>query len=431
RYCYFPALSQGAFEPGFRGESSGSDVGLVGGPRRRTRGKGSGISFYVLPLRSWMKGQWLLQKQILARYRELGIVGQLPGFQGNVPVGLKAVLSDANITAAGATGWMDSVDPAYAEVAGEWMRTLVEDFGTDHWYQLDGYFNGGTAPWLSGPREHAAPAGSEDEVPVDPSWFERGAAAFRGLNSTDPAAVWSFQGFAFEYWKDPRQASYLKGFVSAVPAGRFSIVDMDYGSGEWQKFSDWWNGTAPFFGAQFIWTALHNFGGTDGLKGDLRKVNAMPFAALEAGGNVWGTGFTGEGIDQNPAFYDFLLEQHWRSGPVPDVPGALAARALRRYASTGGDGAGLAAAAEAWVLLGASMYADDVSVQDLTGVAHLPPRSGAQDFGADRRTPSREMCLTFQAWSKLVGAAPALDAAREPFRCSIPIPMFKGKLGHT
>ncbi|CAK0830816.1 unnamed protein product, partial [Prorocentrum cordatum] len=390
---------------------------------------GSGIAG-PLP-RSWMKGQWLLQKQILARYRELGIVGQLPGFQGNVPVGLKAVLSDANITAAGATGWMDSVDPAYAEVAGEWMRTLVEDFGTDHWYQLDGYFNGGTAPWLSGPREHAAPAGSEDEVPVDPSWFERGAAAFRGLNSTDPAAVWSFQGFAFEYWKDPRQASYLKGFVSAVPAGRFSIVDMDYGSGEWQKFSDWWNGTAPFFGAQFIWTALHNFGGTDGLKGDLRKVNAMPFAALEAGGNVWGTGFTGEGIDQNPAFYDFLLEQHWRSGPVPDVPGALAARALRRYASTGGDGAGLAAAAEAWVLLGASMYADDVSVQDLTGVAHLPPRSGAQDFGADRRTPSREMCLTFQAWSKLVGAAPALDAAREPFRCSIPIPMFKGKLGHT
>ena len=34
--------------------------------------------------RSWMKGQWALQKRILGRCRELGIVGQLPAFQGNV-----------------------------------------------------------------------------------------------------------------------------------------------------------------------------------------------------------------------------------------------------------------------------------------------------------------------------------------------------------
>ena len=29
------------------------------------------------------------------------------------------------------------------------MKELIADFGTDHWYQLDGYFNGGTAPWLA------------------------------------------------------------------------------------------------------------------------------------------------------------------------------------------------------------------------------------------------------------------------------------------
>jgi hypothetical protein len=49
---------------------------------------------------------------------------------------------------AGATGWMNSVDPLYAKIADVWMETIVEDFGTDHWYQLDGYFNGGTAPWM-------------------------------------------------------------------------------------------------------------------------------------------------------------------------------------------------------------------------------------------------------------------------------------------
>ena len=60
----------------------------------------------------WMRAQWALQKQILQRYRALGIVGQLPAFQGNVPVGLKAIKHDANITAQGSTGWLDALDPA-------------------------------------------------------------------------------------------------------------------------------------------------------------------------------------------------------------------------------------------------------------------------------------------------------------------------------
>ncbi len=34
------------------------------------------------------------------------------------------------------------------------------------------------------------------------------------------------------------------------------------GAGEWQKWND-----ASFFGAPFIWTTLHDFGGTDGMKG--------------------------------------------------------------------------------------------------------------------------------------------------------------------
>ena len=45
-----------------------------------------------------------MQKQILARERELGIIGQLPAFQGNVPIALKEIHSDANITQQGDTG---------------------------------------------------------------------------------------------------------------------------------------------------------------------------------------------------------------------------------------------------------------------------------------------------------------------------------------
>ena len=82
-----------------------------------------------------MKQQHALQKQIVARYKQLGITGQLPAFQGNVPVGLKALKKDANMTARGSTGWLDAMDPLYAEIADAWMERLVADFGTQHWCQ--------------------------------------------------------------------------------------------------------------------------------------------------------------------------------------------------------------------------------------------------------------------------------------------------------
>ena len=111
--------------------------------------------------RSWMRAQHALQVQILGRARSLAISSQLPGFQGNVPIQLKAILSDANITQQGDTGWMYSVDPAFGRIADMWMQQLLGDFGRDgdqpgsnglQWYQLDGYFNGGTAPWLDARR---------------------------------------------------------------------------------------------------------------------------------------------------------------------------------------------------------------------------------------------------------------------------------------
>lgn len=178
---------------------------------------GSGIAG-PLPM-SWMKQQYDLQKDfILPRLRSLGIIGQLPGFQGNVPIQLKGIYQDANITEAGATGWMDSLDPLYSKIAKLWMETFVEHFGTDHWYQLDGYFNGGTAPWLTNP-DTATEANDDpslsslsqsvvapDGIPHDETWYQRGLQAYRGLVSTDPQGVWSFQGFSFVGWDTPEQA---------------------------------------------------------------------------------------------------------------------------------------------------------------------------------------------------------------------------------
>ena len=74
----------------------------------------------------------------------------------------------------------------------------------------------------------------------------------------------------------------------------------------------------------------------------------------------------------------------------------------------------------AWKLLVGSAYAQDLSVQDNTGIPHLPG-SQAWSFAADRHTPSATMCDIFSAWAPLRRAAKAVRAANggtliEPFR---------------
>ena len=144
-----------------------------------------------------MQRQHAIQRDvILPRARALGIVGQLPGFQGNAPIALKARLADDNMTDNGlGTAWIDALDPVFGEIADAWMAQLVQDFGTDHWYQLDGYFNGDTAPWRRRRlREADQERAAKVAPPADPTWTARGRAVYTALNRTDPDAIWSYQG---------------------------------------------------------------------------------------------------------------------------------------------------------------------------------------------------------------------------------------------
>jgi alpha-N-acetylglucosaminidase len=369
--------------------------------------------------RSFMKNQWELQRKILPRTRSLGMVGQLPGYQGNAPISLKKKLQDKNMTDNHqGTAWLDSLDPVFLEIADVWMKTMIEDFGTDHWYQLDGYFNGGTAPWLDVDITEQAPAAESKGAPPprDENWYKRGVKAWQGLSRTDPDAIWSFQGWAFNGWHTTQQHSALRGFIEAAPPGRISIIDMFYdGRGEWR---DWIFNDVALFGAKFIWTSLHDFGGSDSLRGNLSRVNDIPFAALEAEEttNVWGTGFTPEGIDQNPAYYEFLIEQNWRSARVPDITKHLVQRAQKRYALSQSN----ADLNKAWTLLAGSSYTLDQWGMDSDGVGKLPGTNynnyAWKHNSAMPPTPTDKMCSVWSAWGYLLAGASSVDSKLETFR---------------
>jgi alpha-N-acetylglucosaminidase len=64
-----------------------------------SRGQNSHGNGIAGPLpRSFMKGQWNLQRQILARYRELGIAGHQPAFGGYSPWALAVKQNDKKAT---------------------------------------------------------------------------------------------------------------------------------------------------------------------------------------------------------------------------------------------------------------------------------------------------------------------------------------------
>jgi len=480
-----------------------------------------------LPL-SWIKSQWDLQIQILQRTRSLGIMNELPGFQGNVPWAIAALQKDSNITQLGDTGFMCSTDPLFAKIADAWMQTLCADFGcVESLYQMDSYFSGSVAPWMtqgigapgsesfkavaasrnqdhlvngqkstvlmpdepiapeilealpactwsplqtgaylagcdatncqSYPTVAAAQAACDADVtcggitsqpggngpweiregnqpssspsgensyyitninacrppppPIvpDPLWLVRGTAGYQGLNRTDPDAVWFYQGWAIIDWSTNVQGSYFRGFVDAVPPGKFIITDMSVdGTGEWMKWND-----ASFFGAPFIWTTLHDFGGTDGMKGNLAEINNIPFTGLPPNVNttVLGTGYTPEGLLQNPVYYEFMGEANFRTAPVSDITNHIVVRAHRRYGLTTVK----PEIVTAWSLLVNSTYAQDLSVQDSTGVPHFP--GSASQFNGDRFTPTPRLCLTWQAWGQMLAATSYIDATTSaPFR---------------
>ena len=95
------------------------------------------------------------------------------------------------MTAQGQTAWMDSLDPNFGRVADVWMRELLSEFGpTDHWYQLDGYFNGGTAPWMEQrARRTAAAAGGKAIDGAGGGPLARGAGGGRGAGEAASAAA--------------------------------------------------------------------------------------------------------------------------------------------------------------------------------------------------------------------------------------------------
>ena len=246
---------------------------------------------------SYIDGQHDLQKQILARERELGMSPVLCAFAGHVPEALKAKQPAMKIEPI-PPGWggfsgeygcwfLDPLDPKFKEIQVRFLEEQEKEYGTSHYYGTDP-FNEITPPsW-------------------EPAYLASvSRAIYDGMAQADPAAVWLQMAWTFQDVKRWNEAR-LGGMIRAVPPGRMVLIDYVCEDRELYRK------TQAFYGAPFIWDYLGNFGGNTYLVGPLNKINQRLTAAMDDTTltNFIGVGATLEGLN-NPVVYEMVFDRVW------------------------------------------------------------------------------------------------------------------------
>ena len=158
----------------------------------------------------------------------------------------------------------------------------------------------------------------------------------------------------------PEHIPYLSGWLSSIPAGRGLMLDQTAEwTPIWKFFASEQSHSLPgyegkewsFFGMPWVWCTMSAMGGNLGLFGNFEQLNQGPMDALQKNTSIAGVGIDPEGIDQNPAYYSFLLESAWRSEPI-NVSAWLQQWGIRRC------GRASEKVKRAWAILADTVYAD-------------------------------------------------------------------------
>lgn len=249
-----------------------------------------------LPM-EWIENQVDLQKQILERERSLSMTPVLPAFAGHVPVALKQIYPNADIKKLSAWAgfkqeyncyFLNPEESLFAKIQKLYLTEQTRLFGTDHVYGIDPF--------------------NELEPPSwEPNYLHKVAnKIYRSLSSFDSKAIWLQMTWMFYFqrkdWTQPRVEAMLTG----VPKGKLLLLDYHCENVEI------WKNTNKFYGDDYIWCYLGNFGGNTTVTGDVKESGIRVENALKVGGsNMVGIGSTLEGLDVMQFPYEYIFEKAW------------------------------------------------------------------------------------------------------------------------
>lgn len=285
---------------------------------------------------SWIDSHEALQKKILKAESELGMMPVLPAFTGHIPKVYAKKHPEAMVDSVfwhGQTGYctymLNPNDPGFREIGQAFLKEQERTYGSSHYYSSD-IFN-----------EMMPPSG-------DPAYLAKTShAVYDTMKGIDPEATWVMQGWLFvsadgrKFWTPER----MSAFLGAVPDDRMLVLEL------YSENRPRWRDTNAYYGKQWIWNMLHNFGGNNGLFGKAPFIAAEPSRILgdPKKGNLSGIGLTMEGIEQNPVIYQLMLEHVWNTEKI-DVGQFVDSYIRRRYGQSNAD------ASKAWDVLLKTVY---------------------------------------------------------------------------
>eukprot|EP00958_Prasinococcus_capsulatus_P007208 scaffold668_cov385-Prasinococcus_capsulatus_cf.AAC.13 len=241
-----------------------------------------------------------LQKRILQRQREFGMVSVLSCFSGHIPTGLVDLYPNMSVTRSPNWGnfpaedccnyLLDPDDPMFAHISKLFMEAQTNVYGSDHWYNCD-TFN------------------EMDPASTDAAYLQStSAAVINGIRSVDAQGSWLMQGWLFHsgFWTAANVEAYLSGVSND------SMMILDLNSDVTPIYS-----AQTYFGKPFVWNMLHNYGGRRGVYGDIPTIALNPVEAKQQYPlEMQGIGITPEAIENNPVVYELMLEMGWHEDAV-------------------------------------------------------------------------------------------------------------------
>ncbi len=251
----------------------------------------------------WFSKKEELQKKILERMRALDMHPVVPAFSGYVPKAFAEKHPEAKITELNSwsgggfesTFLLDSKDPLFKKIGKRFIEIYIKMYGKSNFYLADSF--------------------NEIEPPVsEHNKYEElanyGSAIYETIEEAAPGAVWVMQGWLFGDNKNFWTKEATSAFLSKVPNDRLMV--QDYANDRYKV----WENQEAFYGKQWTYGYVHNYGGSNPVYGDLNfyKNELVSLLKNPHRGNVVGYGAMPEGLNNNSIVYEFIYDLPWSKG---------------------------------------------------------------------------------------------------------------------
>lgn len=254
----------------------------------------------------WFVKKEALQKKILERMKALDMHPVVPAFSGYVPKAFAEKHPEAKITELkswsgggfASTFLLDSKDPLFKQIGKRFIEIYTKMYGKSNFYLADSF-------------NEIEPPVSEHNKYEELSNY--GSAVYETIDEAAPGAVWVMQGWLFgdnrEFWT--KEAT--KAFLSKVPNEK--VMVQDYANDRYKV----WENQEAFYGKQWTYGYVHNYGGSNPVYGDLNfyKDELVSLLKNPNRGNIVGYGAMPEGLNNNSIVYEYIYDLPWTKAEQP------------------------------------------------------------------------------------------------------------------